>query len=176
MNKMSSLTVAAVVAALLSVSGSAFAQGLTGTLRSTRGEQVAVQNLRGQPAVLVFGGALDPQSPEVLPVLQRLADRYTGRVAVHWVSIDPERSGASGAMTDSQLVEFAARHGYRGSILRDVSGEVFRSINTGRRAQVPTTIVLDANGALVGNPISGFDPEADLVNRLAAVLDKLVVR
>jgi cytochrome oxidase Cu insertion factor (SCO1/SenC/PrrC family) len=164
MNKKLALTA---VAALL-LSATAFGQTPSGTLRGTDGRTVAVDQLRGRVTVLMFGGMLDPQSPEELPVLQRLATRYAGRADVYWVSVDAERQ-----TTDAQLTDFAARNGFRGGVLRDASGSVLRSVSTGK-PQLPTVVVLDADGALAGRPVAGFDRDADFVNQLAAIVDKLV--
>jgi cytochrome oxidase Cu insertion factor (SCO1/SenC/PrrC family) len=169
------VSVATIALAAVLLPGVAWAQAPAGAMRSVEGQRVALEDLRGQVSVLVFGGMVDPQSPELLPVLQRLADRYSGRVSVYWVSIDPERSG--GAVTDKELGDYAGRYGYRGAILRDASGEVFRSVVTsGKRPQVPTIVVIDSSGAPVGRSITGFDRDADLVNQLAAILDRLVAR
>ena len=158
---------AAVLLAVLAPAG-ALAQGPSGTLRNTSGGAVSVAQMRGRVAVFLFGGMVDPQSPEELPVLQRLANRYQGRgVDVYWVSLDPA------ATTDGQLTDFAARNGYRGAILRD-SGDVLRSVSAGRRTQLPTIVVIDPNGAIAGRPIGGFDRDIDLVNQLAAVIDPLL--
>ena len=161
------LFVALALAALASASVPAQTAG--GTLADTRGRAVALDQLRGRVVVLLFGGIVDPQSPDELPVLQQLASRYEGRgVDVYWVSLD-ERS-----VTDAQLNDYAARNGFRGGVLRDQSGSVLRSYSTGRRPQLPTIVVLDPSGAVTGRPIGGFDRESDLVNRLAAVIDTLL--
>ena len=98
-------------------------------------------------------------------------------MSVCWVSLDPDRAGASGAVTDADLAGFAIRNGFRGTVLRDPTSEIFKTIGaTGRRAQVPTFVILDRKGAVAAPPIGGFDRESDVVNRIASVLDKLVPR
>jgi len=124
--------------------------------------------MRGRVVVLVFGGVVDPQSPEELPVLQQLANRYDGRgVDVYWVSLDPAGT------PDAQLTQFAASNGYRGAILRD-SGDILRSVSAGRKPQLPTIVVLDKTGAVAGKPIGGFDRDVDVVSQLSAVVDPLL--
>lgn len=170
------LAAAALVAVLAPVP--ARAQALAGSMRSTDGRTIAVADMRGGASVLLFGGQLDPQSPDELPVLQRLADRYASRgVTVYWVSLDPDKTGANGGLSDADLAAYASRNGFRGTVLRDPSGAVFRTISTGgRRPQLPTIVVLDANGALAGTPKGGFDRDSDSVNAIAGILDKLVAR
>ena len=107
-------------AVLIAVVGAvtAFGQGLSGTLRGTDGTTVSAAQLRGRVTVLLFGGQIDPQSPEELPVLQQLSERYAGRnVDVIWVSLDAE-----GDVTDAALEQFAKRYGFTGKIYRDPSG------------------------------------------------------
>jgi hypothetical protein len=133
--------------------------------------------VRGRVSVVAFGGVLDPQSPEVLPILQRLSDRYASRgVAVIWVSIDPSSPGPTGAVSDADLAGYAVKYGFKGSVLRDPSRSGLRAVNTGRRPQLPTFVVLDAGGTVVGSPIPGFDREADLVNQIASTLDRVLGR
>lgn len=158
-----SLAIAAVAATV------APAQTVSGQFRDSSGRAVGVDQLRGRVVVLFFGGTIDPQSPEELPVIQRLASRYAGRgVDVYWVSLD------EASVSDAQLASYAAKYGYSGGILRDPSGAVLKTVATGRRAQLPTVVVLDPSGAIVGRPMGGFDPQSDHVNRIAAVIDPLL--
>lgn len=163
------LTLAAAVFGALLAPGAALAQTPSGTLRTLNGGSVSIDQMRGRVAVLLFGGIVDPQSPEELPVLQQLATRYEGKgVAVYWVSLDPAST------TDAELAGLAAKYGFRGQILRDPSGDVLRSVGTGRKPQLPTIVVLDSNGAVAGKPMGGFDRDVDLVSRLGAVIDPLL--
>jgi hypothetical protein len=176
MNRAQKLNTLSLVFLLLVAAAPANAQ--SEAMRTIDGRRVALSDLAGQVTVLAFGGVLDPQSPDELPVLQRLADRYTSRgVSICWVSLDPDKAGASGAVSDAELTSYATRNGFRGTVLRDPTSEVFKTIGaTGRRAQVPTFVILDRTGAVAAPPIGGFDRESDAVNRIAAVLDKLVPR
>lgn len=161
--------VSLVLFAALAGPATAQAQGIAGTLRSTSGGSVSVEQLRGHVTVLMFGGLVDPQSPEELPVLQRLATKYAGRnVSVYWVSLDPD------ATTDAALTAFAASNGFQGQVLRDSSGAVLRSVSGSRKPQLPTILVLDANGAVAGQPVGGFDRDADTIGQISRVIDPLL--
>jgi hypothetical protein len=130
---------------------------------------LSVDQLRGHVTVLLFGGLVDPQSPEELPLLQRLANRYDGRgVEVVWVSVDPS------SVSDGELTAYAAKYGFRGRVLRDTSGSVLRTYSPGKRPQLPTIVVLDPSGTVAGRPMGGFDRDADLVNKIAAIVDPLL--
>lgn len=166
MNTVRIMFAGALLAAVLAPPASA--QGLSGTFRTTSGGSLSAAQLQGRVVVLLFGGTLDPQSPEELPVLQQLADRYRGKgVDVFWVSLDP--AGTS----DAELTASAAKYGYRGPILRD-SGDVLRSVSGGRKPQLPTIVVLDKAGAVAGRPMGGFDRDMDMVAKLGAVIDPLL--
>lgn len=155
----------AVILAAMNVS----AQGLTGTLRGTDGSNVNVAQMRGKVTVLLFGGMLDPQSPEELPVLQQLSERYKARnVEVIWVSLD------EASVADTVLAQYATKNGFAGRVLRDPSGQVLGSVSTGKRPQLPTVVVLDANGAVSGKPIGGFDREAAFADRLTKIIEPLL--
>jgi peroxiredoxin len=167
MKKIRLLFAALALAALATVP--APAQTASGSFTDAQGRAVSLDQLRGRVVVLFFGGIVDPQSPEELAVLQRLASRYEGRgVDVYWVSVDDASVG------DAQLTSFAASHGYRGLVLRDKTGSVLKGFSSGRRTQLPTIVVVDSEGAVAGRPTSGFDPESDLVNRLASTIDPLL--
>jgi hypothetical protein len=161
-------TLAALALAATLAPAAAFAQSPTGTLRTTGGGTLSIAQMRGRVVVLLFGGTIDPQSPEELPALQKLASRYAGRaVDVYWVSLDPASTA------DADLAGFANRNGYRGTILRD-AGDVLRSVSSGHKPQLPTVVVLDASGAVAGRPVGGFDRDVDFVARLAAIVDPLL--
>ncbi len=167
-NRRRNVATALMVMALAGVS--AFGQGLTGMLRGVDGSTVDAAQLRGRVTVLLFGGQLDPQSPEELPVLQQLSERYAGRnVEVIWVSLDPE-----GDVTDAALAQFAKRNGFSGRVLRDPAGRVLGTISTGRRPQLPTVAVLCADGTLAAKPIGGFDREAAFADRLTKIIEPLL--
>lgn len=153
----------------LLVPAGALAQTPSGTLRNTQGGSVPLGQMQGRVAVLLFGGMVDPQSIDELPVLQQLADRFAGRnVVVYWVSLDPA------ATTDAELTGFATKHGFSGVVLRDPSGDVLKTLSTGRRPQLPTLVVIDANGNLAGRPIGGFDRDADTIGQWAAIVTPLL--
>lgn len=165
--RIEAFSTAALVVAL--ASSTAFGQGLTGTLRGTDGSSSSVETLRGRVTVLLFGGILDPQSPDELPALQRISERYSGgSVDVMWVSLD------DASVTDEALLKFARGNGFTGRVLRDESGRVLGSASAGRRPQLPTVIVIDKTGTVAGKPVGGFDREATFADRLAKLIEPLL--
>ena len=159
----------AMLAALLAA-GPAFGQAIAGTLRGTDGTSVNAGQMRGRVTVLLFGGQMDPQSPEELPVLQQISKKYEGRnVEVVWVSLDPDNS-----VTDAALVQYARTNGFTGRVLRDPNGQVLGTLSTGRRPQLPTVVVLNAEGALAAKPIGGFDRESTFADRLSRIIEPLL--
>jgi hypothetical protein len=58
-------------------------------------------------------------------------------------------------------------------VLRDANQTAFKRFG-GKAAQLPTMIVLDQRGQPSGQPRGGFNPNADFVNEIAAMVDRLL--
>lgn len=134
------------------------------------GQNVSLSGDRGKVVVLLFSGVQDPQCREGLKALEALADRYQGKaVKVYWVSVNP-----ASEVTNDQLKNPC---GVATSIpvLRDTNQAAFKRFS-GKRAQLPTIVVLDRQGSPYGQPRGGFNPNSDFINDLAQVIDSLLQR
>jgi len=58
-------------------------------------------------------------------------------------------------------------------VLRDESRAAFK-LFSGKRPQLPTIVVLSQQGQPQGTPRVGFNPDSDLINDLAVVIDGLL--
>lgn len=166
--------------AVLSVVSSARAAGaerpLDFRLRTTEGEAVTSETVRGDVVVLAFGASWLPLSREQVGAVQELADRYAGRdVRVYWVSTDSESPKSKNYATDEQLRAYAKRHGLKVSVLRDPEGALFKRVGVAGN-QLPAVVVLDASGNVAGEPFAGIDSKAKLVEQLSAQLNGLLAR
>ncbi len=142
------------------------AQKRSFSLPALDGRMVDLTHYRGQVVVLSFGATWCPPCREELPVLQKVADQYTGRpVAFFWISIDdPE-------ISNDQLRQFVSRLGVRLPVLRDPEARILQGFKT---EGVPALLLLDRNGDPIGAPHVGFaDPES-YVNELTKMLDALL--
>ena len=139
-------------------------------LTRPNGQNVSLNDMRGSVAVLLFSGVQDPQCRDALKALETLADRFRGKpVQVFWVSVN-----AVSEATDEQL-KSPCGVTTQVQVLRDANQAAFKKFS-GKRAQLPTVVVLDTRGAPFGQPRGGFNPNSDFVNDLASIIDSLIPR
>ncbi|HSB08950.1 MAG TPA: TlpA disulfide reductase family protein [Blastocatellia bacterium] len=156
------------LAVLVSVGATAVAQDLSFSAPS--GQIVTLSSMHGKVTVLLFSGVQDPQCRDALKALEALADRFRGKpVQVYWVSVN--------AMSEASNDQLKTPCGVNTSVpvLRDGTQAAFKRFS-GKRAQLPTVVVLDAQGNPFGQPRGGFNPNSDFVNDLASIIDSLLRR
>ena len=159
-----SILAAAFVSAFLLASASA--QDLT--FLKPDGSAAPLSAMNGKVVVLVFSGIQDPQCREEFKALDSLAERYPGKdVIVCWVSINTV------AEASNQKLASPCGPANRIVVLRDPNQAAFKRFS-GKAAQLPTLVVLDQRGQPFGQPRGGFNPNADFVNDLAAMVDRLL--
>ena len=142
------------------------------SLRSVNGNTVTSDSLHGEVVVLAFGASWLPLSKTQLEGVRKLADEYSDRgVAVFWVSTESEDSKSKNYASDAQLKAFAQKYGLKVTVLRDPDGQVSKKFGVD---QLPSIIILDKNGNVVGGPIGGLDPTGNLAGQLAKHLDKVL--
>lgn len=155
----------------------AFAQNRTNgpvefSLRSTDGQTVTSDSLRGEIVVLAFGASWLPLSKAQLQGVRKLADEYSNRsVVVYWVSTESADPKSKNYASDEQLRAFAQKYGLKVTVLRDYDGVVSKKFGVD---QLPSIVILDKQGNMAGDPIGGLDPNGDLAGQLASRLDKLL--
>lgn len=164
-----------VLAGLLTVllACAAFAQNRVNfSLRSIDGQTVTSDSLRGEVVVLAFGASWLPLSKTQLQGVRKFADEYSNRgVVVYWVSTESEDSKSKNFASDEQLRAFAQKYGLKVTVLRDPEGVVSKKFSVD---QLPSIVILDKEGNMVGGAIGGLDPNGDLAGQLASRLDKLL--
>src|SRR5258705_11907397 len=142
------------------------------SLRSVDGQTVTSASLRGEVIVLAFGASWLPLSKSQLQGVRKLADEYSNRgVIVYWVSTESEDSKSKNYASDEQLRAFAQKYGLKVTVLRDPDGVISKRLGV---SQLPSTIILDKQGNLVGEPIQGLDPNGNFAGQLASRLDKIL--
>src|SRR5262245_18667953 len=133
-------------------------------------QTITLGGLRGNVVVLMFSGTQDPQCRDELKALEQMAGRFQGKdVRFFWVSVNP--------VTEVPNAQLKNPCGVATSIpvLRDGSQTAFKRFS-GRRAQLPTVVVLDRQGNPSGSPRAGINPNSDFVNDLASTIDLLLQR
>lgn len=155
----------------------AFAQNPTNqrvdfSLRSTDGQTVTSESLKGEIVVLAFGASWLPLSRTQLQGVRKLADEYSNRgVVVYWVSTESDDPKSKNFASDEQLRNFAQKYGLKVTVLRDQEGAVSKRFGVD---QLPSIVILDKEGIMSGAPIGGLDPAGNLAGQLASRLDKLL--
>jgi peroxiredoxin len=142
------------------------------SLRSTDGQTVTSDSLRGEVVVLAFGASWLPLSRTQLQGIRKLADEYSDRgVVVYWVSTESEDPKSKNFATDAQLRAFAQKYGLKVTVLRDPDGAISKKLGID---QLPSIVILDKQGNVVGEPIGGLDPNGNIAGQLAKTLDKIL--
>ena len=142
------------------------------SMRSVDGETVTSQSLRGEVVVLAFGASWLPLSRTQLQGVRKLADEYSNRgVVVYWVSTESEDPKSKNFATDEQLRAFSQKYGLKVTVLRDPDGAISKKFGID---QLPSIIILDKQGNIFGEPISGLDPNGNLAGQLGSRLDKIL--
>jgi peroxiredoxin len=142
------------------------------SLTSVDGQTVTSGSLRGEVVVLAFGASWLPLSRTQLQGVRKFADDYSQRgVVVYWVSTESEDSKSKNYASDEQLRAFAQKYGLKVTVLRDPDGVVSKKFGVD---QLPSMVILDKDGNMVGEPIGGLDPGGNLAAQLASRLDKLL--
>jgi len=142
------------------------------SLKSIDGQTVTSDSLRGEVVVMAFGASWLPLSKTQLQGVRKLADDYSNRgVVVYWVSTESEDSKSKNYASDDQLRAFAQKYGLKVTVLRDPDGTVSKKMGID---QLPSIVILDKQGNMVGAPIGGLDPSGNLTGQLADRLDKIL--
>jgi len=142
------------------------------SMRSIDGQTITAESLRGEIVVLAFGASWLPLSRTQLQGVRKLADEYSNRgVVVYWVSTESEDQKSKNYATDEQLRAFSAKYGLKVTVLRDPDGQISKRFGID---QLPSIVILDKQGNISGEPISGLDPNGNIVGQLATRLDKIL--
>ena len=141
------------------------------TLRTTDGQTITSDSLRGEVVVLAFGASWLPLSKLQLQGVRKLADEYSNRgVVVYWVSTESEDPKSKNFASDEQLRAFAQKYGLKVTVLRDPDGATSKKFGID---QLPSIVIIDKQGN-ASEPIGGIDPNGNLVSQLATPLDKVL--
>ena len=141
------------------------------SLRSTDGQTITSDSLRGEVVVLAFGASWLPLSKNQLQGIRKLADEYSDRgVVVYWVSTESEDPKSKNFASNEQLRSFAQKYGIRVTVLRDPDGSISKKFGID---QLPSIVIIDKQGN-PSEPIGGLDPNGNLANQLASRLDKVL--
>ena len=142
------------------------------SMRSVDGQTISSESLRGEVVVLAFGASWLPLSRTQLQGIRKLADEYSNRgVVVYFVSTESENEKSKNYASDEQLRAFAQKYALKVTVLRDPDGAISKKLGID---QLPSIVILDKQGSVVGEPIRGLDPQGNLAGQLGSRLDKIL--
>lgn len=142
------------------------------SLRSIDHQVVTSASLRGEVVILAFGASWLQLSRAQLQGVKKLADNYTSRgVVVFWVSTESEDAKSKNYASDEQLRAFGKKYGMDVTVLRDPDMVVAKKLGA---TELPSIIILDKQGNLVGEAIKGINPDGNLTGQVAEQLDRIL--
>jgi len=161
-------------AAVLIVTG---ALALVGTAQTSLvgldGSRVDVQGQRGKVVVLAVGASWLPLSGKQAEYANSLAKKYAGRdVAVYFVSTDSTNAKSKNFASDDAVKKFATANKLNVTVLRD--GDGVATLKKFNIDQIPSFVILDKNGNIVGQAIGGIDPKYDITIPISKTVDRLL--
>ena len=161
-------------AAVLIVTG---ALALVGTAQTSLvgldGSRVDIQGQRGKVVVLAVGASWLPLSGKQAEYTNALAKKYAGRdVAVYFVTTDSTNAKSKNFASDDAVKKFATTNKLNVTVLRD--GDGVATLKKFNIDQIPSFIILDKNGNMVGQPLGGIDPKYDITVPISKTVDGIL--
>lgn len=137
------------------------------------GSRVDVQGQRGKVVILALGASWLPLSGRQADFANTLAKKYAGRdVAVYFVSTDSTNAKSKNFASNDDIKKFATTNKLTVTILRDGDGAA--TLRKFSIDQIPSFVILDKNGNMVGQPYGGIDPKYDLTVPISQAVDKIL--
>lgn len=141
------------------------------TLTSLDGEKVNLQGQSGKVVVLAVGASWLPLSKEQTTVVAKLQKKYADKeVAFFFIATDSVNPRSKNYASDDQLRAFGAKYKMTADILRDSDGLL--TLKKFAVDQLPSFVILDKTGKMVGEPFGGIDTESDVTLPISKVIDK----
>ncbi len=155
---------------LLAVAVTASAQT---NLTAIDGTRVNLEGQRGKVVVLAVGASWLPLSGKQAEYTNALAKKYAGKdVVLYFIATDSTKAGSRNFATDDAIRKFAFENKLGIPVLRDSDGaSILRKFKI---EQVPSFVILDKNGVMVGEPFGGIDPKYDLTVPISRAIDKVL--
>lgn len=137
------------------------------------GSRVDIQGQRGKVVILAVGASWLPLSGKQAEYTNALAKKYVGRdVAVYFVSTDSTNAKSKNFASDDAVKKFATTSKLNVTVLRD--GDGIATIKKFSIDQIPSFVILDKNGNMVGEAIGGIDPKYDITIPISKTVDRLL--
>jgi len=161
-------------AAALIVTGAFALAGVAQTpLVGLDGSRVDVQSQRGKVVILAVGASWLPLSGKQAEYANALAKKYSGRnVEVYFVSTDSTNAKSKNFASNDDVKKFATTNKLNITVLRD--GDGVGTLKKFNIDQLPSFVILDKNGNMVGEAMGGIDPKYDITVPISKTVDRLL--
>lgn len=159
-----------IVLLILAIAGVASAAAQAPGFTKLGGGKFDFDSDKGKVVVVAIGARWLPLSVPQAAAMNKLSAKYAkDGVSFYFVMTDLLSGDPMDASTDGQLEEFAKEHRLNVVVLRDPRASV--STKLFKTDQLPAFVVLDRNGKMSGNPITGIDPKRDISPVVASRID-----
>lgn len=143
------------------------------SLTALDGARVDVQGQRGKVVILAVGASWLPLSGKQADFANTLAKKYAGRnVVVYFVATDSTAANSRNFASNDDIKKFAAANKLTVTILRDGDGAA--TLAKFNIDQLPSFVILDKNGSMVGEAFGGIDPKYDITVPISKEVDRLL--
>lgn len=142
-------------------------------LTSLDGTRIDVEAQKDKVVVLAVGASWLPLSAKQIEYTNALAKKYQGKdVVFYFVATDSANAKSKNFASSDAIRKFAFANKFNGTVLRDADGAV--TLDRYDIDQVPSFVILNKNGAQVGEPFGGIDPKYDITIPISKAIDKLL--
>lgn len=143
------------------------------SLASLDGAKVDIQGQKNKVVILAVGASWLPLSAKQADFANMLAKKYANKdVVVYFVVIDSLTAKSKNYATNQDVQKFATTNKLNVVVLRDGDGAaVLKKFNID---QLPSFVILDKTGQMVGQPFGGIDPKYDISVPISREVDKLL--
>ena len=160
-------------AALIATAVFALSAAAQTSLVGLDGSRVDIQGQRGKVVILAVGAGWLPLSGKQAEYTNSLARKYAGRdVVVYFVSTDSANPKSKNFASNDDIKKFATTNKLSVTILRDGDGAI--TLKKFTIDQIPSFVILDKSGSMVGQPFGGIDPNYDITVSISKAVDKLL--
>lgn len=137
------------------------------------GSHVDVQGQRGKVVILAVGASWLPLSGKQAEYTNLLTKKYSGRdVVVYFVSTDSTVPKSKNFASNDDIKRFATTNKLTATVLRDGDGAI--TLKKFNIDQIPSFVILDKGGNMVGQAFGGIDPNFDITVPISRAVDKIL--
>lgn len=137
------------------------------------GSRVDVQGQRGKVVILALGASWLPLSAKQAEYTNSLARRYSGRdVIIYFVSTDSTVPKSKNFASNDDIKKFATTNKLTVLVLRDGDGAA--TLKRFNVDQIPSFVILDKSGNMVGEAFGGIDPKYDVTVPISRAVDRIL--